>query len=67
MINTRGRRVFVDEREIEQRKLDGWIYKPDAKEEYYPNLDQSVNKSATVRDRFEESGDDTQNLEIIIL
>lgn len=67
MINTRGRRVSVDLRDIEQRKLDGWIFKPEAREEYYPDLDQTVNKGRISSHRFDESIDDTQNLEIIVL
>ena len=67
MINSRGRRVTVEMDDVPHKELDGWVFKPDAKEEYYPDMDTSINKGKIVSHRFGESIDDTQSLEIIIL
>lgn len=42
MIDVRGKRRKIPHSEVEARREAGWIYKPDADQEYYPELDQSL-------------------------
>ena len=46
MINSRGRIVFIDKRQLKEAIEQGLRLFPNPKEKYYPELDSELNKQA---------------------